>query len=829
MLQVPSPGRVAVLGLDRPTAAERQGVEEKVTVSCRARDPGRGDPPPPPGVRGRPEPGGSTTTAPSTRPRCASSPRPARRRSRRPSRGPSSSARRPAPTGPGRRSSSTASAGGARQLPGDPPDPAGEGGGPAAGDPLHQASTATGCAAPTRSTAATPGWSTSPPPARARSGKLYQGSVWIDRQLYARLRTRGRADRPRGGGPLERGDACTTRPSTRHGQPAAVVGRDSFVLPLRLVAQQILSVVNATTVVERETRLTDVRINGPGFEEARKQVDASDVTMVRDTEKGLRYLVKDEPGRARGQGGVRHQQAVPGRRRVLRRRPGLPAAARRHQLLLLRLQGDGQAGQRLLRRRPAASAASPSRACSAAASTLGANVFALAVPVTDTLFRADEETRPQDVKQLPATFSLKLGHPHRQLLQGRAPSTSSSPSTTARRTTRRRTSSCRATTSRIRWRSRPQLLPLGLPALRFRQLQPALEVGLLGPAGQPGLEPRTRRTSCAGRRGRARTGTCPGSRRSALEVDYAGGSDLDRFSKYQFGFFGGTRVHGYQSNRVRADRGLRRPRLPTASRSARPSASRRSPTRPGPRTRTAGLKNELLGGVGIAGHVHRPLADGGQPGRGHAGRRPGRRVRALPGVPEAVQVAPPRLPLTSSRGPGSAPAGPSGRPRSPPLSARRTASPGGTRAGSRALRRLPRCGGRRRSRRRSPRLSSSRVGALRIAMRHRIGGALLDGAPGRLVAVVDGHALGGERQVDDRLGERQLPLGRAEPVEGVPGGEGLRRAPGDRRARRPRWRSGSSGGPRRAGPRRRRACGRASRSRRPDRSRAATCGGRRSG
>ena len=33
MLRVGSPGRVAVLGLDRPTAAERQGVEEKVTVS----------------------------------------------------------------------------------------------------------------------------------------------------------------------------------------------------------------------------------------------------------------------------------------------------------------------------------------------------------------------------------------------------------------------------------------------------------------------------------------------------------------------------------------------------------------------------------------------------------------------------------------------------------------------------------------------------------------------------------------------------------------------------------------------------------------------------
>ncbi|HEY0781568.1 MAG TPA: hypothetical protein VGE98_03870, partial [Thermoanaerobaculia bacterium] len=44
----------------------------------------------------------------------------------------------------------------------------------------------------------------------------------------------------------------------------------------------------------------------------------------------------------------------------------------------------------------------------------------------------------------------------------------------------------------------------------------------------------------------------PYFQKAGFEVDYVSGSDLDRFSKYQFGFFGGTRVHGYQSNRVRA-------------------------------------------------------------------------------------------------------------------------------------------------------------------------------------------------------------------------------------------------------------------------------------
>ena len=44
----------------------------------------------------------------------------------------------------------------------------------------------------------------------------------------------------------------------------------------------------------------------------------------------------------------------------------------------------------------------------------------------------------------------------------------------------------------------------------------------------------------------------PKFQKAGLEFDYAGGSDLDRFSNYQFGFFGGTRVHGYKSNSVSA-------------------------------------------------------------------------------------------------------------------------------------------------------------------------------------------------------------------------------------------------------------------------------------
>ncbi|HLE83698.1 MAG TPA: hypothetical protein VJG13_05110, partial [Thermoanaerobaculia bacterium] len=125
-------------------------------------------------------------------------------------------------------------------------------------------------------------------------GKLYRGRVWIDKQLYARVRSRAVQ--------LGLEGEVLSNEETLHYTPVDAEGNAlpwpeaprAFVLPLRLVGQQLLSVVNATTLVERETLLSDVRVNDPGFEERRLAVMASDVTMVRDTDKGLRYLVKEE-------------------------------------------------------------------------------------------------------------------------------------------------------------------------------------------------------------------------------------------------------------------------------------------------------------------------------------------------------------------------------------------------------------------------------------------------------------------------------------------------------------------------------------------------------
>jgi hypothetical protein len=123
---------------------------------------------------------------------------------------------------------------------------------------------------------------------------LYQGTVWVDRQIYARVRTRA-IQLGLEGEVISNEEIRNYSPVDANGKPAPWV-RESYFLPLRVVGQQTLSILSITLPVERETMLSDVRINGPQFDRNREMALASDQTIVRDTDQGLRYLRKNESG-----------------------------------------------------------------------------------------------------------------------------------------------------------------------------------------------------------------------------------------------------------------------------------------------------------------------------------------------------------------------------------------------------------------------------------------------------------------------------------------------------------------------------------------------------
>ncbi len=65
---------------------------------------------------------------------------------------------------------------------------------------------------------------------------------------------------------------------------------------MRISGQQTFSILSATMPVEVETEITGIRINGEEFDRNRDTALASEATMLRDTDDGLRYLKKGETG-----------------------------------------------------------------------------------------------------------------------------------------------------------------------------------------------------------------------------------------------------------------------------------------------------------------------------------------------------------------------------------------------------------------------------------------------------------------------------------------------------------------------------------------------------
>jgi hypothetical protein len=123
---------------------------------------------------------------------------------------------------------------------------------------------------------------------------LYRGTVWVDREIHARVRSRA-TQVGLEGSVLSAEETRFFAPLDRSGIRSDWTA-ESFVLPVRITGQQTLSILSATLPVEVETEILDVRINREDFDSNRTAALASDSTMLRDTDNGLRYLRKDKAG-----------------------------------------------------------------------------------------------------------------------------------------------------------------------------------------------------------------------------------------------------------------------------------------------------------------------------------------------------------------------------------------------------------------------------------------------------------------------------------------------------------------------------------------------------
>ncbi len=379
------------------------------------------------------------------------------------------------------------------------------------------------------------------------SDRLYKGAVWIDKQLSSRLKTRA-VQLGLTGEVLSNEE--TLLYSAVDAEGAAVPWEaGSFILPLKILEQQILSIVNTATIVERETLLTEVKINGEGFAEARAAASASDATIVRDTAKGLRYLVKDETGERVVKEGFDSDKLFIAGGLFYDDSFDYPLPLAGINYFSLDFRGTGQQvnlffGGLLL----IGNVAQPRLFGSKF--DFGADLFGIAISGSDQLYRDNREVPGEEVEVRPASFTLNLGHPVGNfwkwgLRYGFVSSTYGKVDTADRNFRLPSDNIAQRIELSGRYARSGYRLDLGGSYHRRSKWEP------WGLPGNPDFDP-DKKDYLRWEVSLAKTWNLAKFTRLSARVNYLSGSDLDRFSKYQFGYFGPTQVHGYQSNRVRA-------------------------------------------------------------------------------------------------------------------------------------------------------------------------------------------------------------------------------------------------------------------------------------
>lgn len=394
------------------------------------------------------------------------------------------------------------------------------------------------------------------PAVAPEEGNLYRGRVWIDRENYSRVRSRA-VQLGLEGEVLSNEETLFYTPVDAGGEPVPwdrATEPGVYVLPIRLVGQQLLSVVNATTVVERETTLSEVSVNGDDFAERRMATMDSEATMVRDTDAGLRYLVKEDgvegrvvqegfdTGRMFAIGGLFYDDALE-----------YPIPLLGVNYLNFDVKGTGRQFNLFFGGALLTVAAADPRVFGSKFDA-GLDVFAFAVPLSDSLYRNEEEVPSEEVEVRPANVSFKLGRPLGNFVKLAAEyeldylsygeTEDTDPAFRVPSSHFLHSAELRGTFTRSGYRLglsgsynlRSEWEPWGF-ADQTRDFEAEEDFVLWGASV-------------------AKSWYLPNFQKIGAEVDYVSGSDLDRFSKYSFGFFGGTRVHGFQSNKVRAEEAI---------------------------------------------------------------------------------------------------------------------------------------------------------------------------------------------------------------------------------------------------------------------------------
>jgi hypothetical protein len=122
------------------------------------------------------------------------------------------------------------------------------------------------------------------------SQSLYRGTVWIDATTFAKLKVQAVQ--------THLGSPVVSNEEIQEFTPAATVGGQPLYLLSHFTSRQIMLIGGRNLLVERIVRFSAFEVNSPTFSERREASRAGDNLMFRDTDQGLRNLVKRGDQRA---------------------------------------------------------------------------------------------------------------------------------------------------------------------------------------------------------------------------------------------------------------------------------------------------------------------------------------------------------------------------------------------------------------------------------------------------------------------------------------------------------------------------------------------------
>lgn len=377
-----------------------------------------------------------------------------------------------------------------------------------------------------------------------KTTSFYRGRIRVDARTFAVLREHLIQLNLKG--------EVLSNVETRYFKP--VPGSAQIWLPTSVIGHQVFSTAGQVTSIEREVTLTDIVINPQNFHTLKEQAHQSTFQMVRDTQKGLRYLIKDKKsGQRKVEWQTKKSQLFGVLGGFYDSSIGYPIPLLGFNYMNFNLGGKGRQvnvlfGGVML----TANYSDPS--FMGTKMDLGANLVAVAFPFNNKIYQrhTNAEVEEERLKRLPFRFQVNSGFPLGTYLKYTSIFFFEYNKFSLAKTTADDFVLPQDTFT-LGWRSRFNFNVNGFHLVLAGEIAHRLRWKPWGMPGSDFFNP-NQRSYLRWRVVLDKDFFLSPFRKIHLTASYFDGLRLDRFSAYKFGFFNELNLHGYMSGVVQASR-----------------------------------------------------------------------------------------------------------------------------------------------------------------------------------------------------------------------------------------------------------------------------------